>query len=202
MPGAKILDSTLLSFEVVDFCIDLSRTMGVYYQVFFPATEKEPRQLLMAEKEGAEREMYHNHTGILAELGDLREAAARSGSSGCIKSMFLAEPEVQDALRLKLEERFGNTIYVAGTLGTFLEVMNSRVSKGQGLHIVLERLGLKAEEVMAFGDEENDIPMFGSAGFSAAPSNAKESVKAKADLVIGPNSEDGVAAFLEDFFSL
>jgi hydroxymethylpyrimidine pyrophosphatase-like HAD family hydrolase len=42
--------------------------------------------------------------------------------------------------------------------------------------------------------------MFSVAGFSAAPSNAKDIVKAQADFVIGSNAEDGVAAFLEDFF--
>jgi Cof subfamily protein (haloacid dehalogenase superfamily) len=202
MPGAKILKSVLLDFEVMDFCLELSRSMGVYYQVFFPGTEENPRQPLMAEKECAERDMYFNHTKIQAEIGDLREAAARSAVSGCIKTMFIAEPPVQDALRPKLEERFGKSIYIARTYRTFLEVMDSRVSKGQGLRFVLECRGLKPEQVIALGDEENDIPMFEAVGFSAAPSNAKEQVKAKADLVIGSNAEDGVAAFLEEFFGL
>jgi Cof subfamily protein (haloacid dehalogenase superfamily) len=202
MPGAKILKSVLLDFEVMNFCLDLSRGMGVYYQVFFPGTEESPRQLLMAEKEGAERDMYFNHTGILAEIGDLREAAARSVSRGCVKTMFVAEPEVQDVLRSRIEERFGKAIYIARTYRTFLEVMDSKVSKGKGLRFVLECRGLKPEQVIALGDEENDIPMFEAAGFSIAPSNAKESVKAKANLVIGSNAEDGVAAFLEEFYSL
>ncbi|MDR1862440.1 MAG: Cof-type HAD-IIB family hydrolase [Treponema sp.] len=200
MPGARILNSTLLGFEVVDFCIDLARSMGAYYQVFFPGTKENPRQILMAEKKGAEREMYFNHTGIQAEIGDLKEAAA--GFPGCIKSMFVAEPEVQDALRPKIEGRFGNRIYIARTLKNFLEIMDCRVSKGQGLRYALECRGLKPEEVIAFGDEENDIPMFEAVRFSAAPASAKDTVKARADLVIGPNTEDGVAVFLEEFFGI
>jgi Cof subfamily protein (haloacid dehalogenase superfamily) len=200
MPGARILNTTLLDFEVVDFCIDLARSMGAYYQVFFPGASENPRQRLVAEKEGAEREMYFNHTGIRAEIGDLKEAAA--GFPGCIKSMFVAEPEVQDALRPRIEERFGNTIYIARTLKNFLEIMDRRVSKGQGLRFVLECRGLRQDEVIAFGDEENDIPMFEAVRFSAAPANAKDTVKARADLVTGPNTEDGVAAFLEEFFGL
>ncbi|MDR1059409.1 MAG: Cof-type HAD-IIB family hydrolase [Treponema sp.] len=200
MPGGAILNSTLLDFEVVDFCIDLARSMGAYYQVFFPGTQENPRQRLMAEKEGAEREMYFNHTGIRAEIGNLKEAAA--GFPGCIKSMFVAEPGLQDALRPRIEERFGDTIYIAATLRNFLEIMDRRVSKGQGLRFVMDRRSLKPEGVMAFGDEENDIPMFEAVRFSAAPANAKDTVKARADLVIGPNTEDGVAAFLEEFFGL
>ena len=116
--------------------------------------------------------------------------------------MFLAEPEVQAALRPKIVGRFGKSIYMAQTLWNFLEIMDVKVSKGQGLKSIMEHCSLKPEEVIAFGDEENDLPMFAVAGFSVAPSNAKDHVKAAADIVIGSNAEDGVAAFLEEFFSL
>jgi Cof subfamily protein (haloacid dehalogenase superfamily) len=200
MPGTKILNVTSLQKEAVEFCIDLSREMNVYYQIYFPGTEGEPRQILMAERDSPHRQMYRNHTGILAELGDLKEAITAPGFAGCIKSMFLAEPRIQDRIRPKLEERFGSSIYIARTFLTFLEVMNASVSKGRGLSLALEYRGLKPEEVAAFGDEENDLPMFKIAAFSVAPANAKEPVKAAADLVVGPNTEDGIAAFLEKTF--
>jgi hydroxymethylpyrimidine pyrophosphatase-like HAD family hydrolase len=44
--------------------------------------------------------------------------------------------------------------------------------------------------------------MFTVAGFSVTPSNAKDAMKAQADLVVGSNAEDGVAVFLEEFFAL
>ncbi|MCL2318595.1 MAG: Cof-type HAD-IIB family hydrolase [Treponema sp.] len=215
MPGGKILRTTLLDIKAAVYCMELARETGVYYQVYFPpepraagihpdgipsAKSGAPRITLMAEKDGPEREMYHKHTGILAELGDLKEALSRPGLRGCVKSMFLAEPEVQAMLRPKLDERFGKSVYIARTLRTFLEIMDAKVSKGEGLRFSMERRSLKPEEVIAFGDEENDLPMFEAAGFSAAPSNAKDSVKAAADVVIGSNAEDGVAAFLEEFF--
>jgi Cof subfamily protein (haloacid dehalogenase superfamily) len=200
MPGARILSVTPLQKEAVEFCIDLSRKMNVYYQIYFPGTGGDPRQILMAERDSPHRKMYRNHTGILAELGDLKEVIAGPAFTGCIKSMFLAEPPVQDRIRPKLEERFGGSIYVARTFPTFLEVMNASVSKGRGLSLALEYRGIKPEETAAFGDEENDLPMFALAAFSAAPANAKEPVKAAADMVVGPNTEDGIAAFLEKTF--
>jgi FMN hydrolase / 5-amino-6-(5-phospho-D-ribitylamino)uracil phosphatase len=60
--------------------------------------------------------------------------------------------------------------------------------------------GLKPREVIAFGDEENDLPMFGVAGFSAAPSSAKEKVRNAADFIYGSNAEEGIVAFLEGVF--
>jgi len=78
--------------------------------------------------------------------------------------------------------------------------MAAGVSKGEGLKTVMACRGLKPEEVIAFGDEENDLPMFVAAGFSAAPSSAKENVRQAADFVFGSNAEEGLAIFLEELF--
>jgi Cof subfamily protein (haloacid dehalogenase superfamily) len=211
MPSGRVLDATLFDAEAMDFCVDISRRLGIYYQVYLPPGGNTPpgaspaekyRRILMAEKWVPEAEMYLNHTGIRAEIGDLKEALAMPGISGCIKGMFIAEPEVQDRIRPLIEERFGKALYVVRTLRTFLEVMNSRVSKGRGLRVALEKRGLKPSQVMAFGDEENDLPLFEDAAFSVAPSNAKETVRQAADLTIGSNAEESVAVFLEGFFGL
>jgi len=204
MPGGRLLRATLLDKEAAAFCVELSRETGAYFQVFFPDGDISVggNIVFMTEREMPEREMYFKHSGIRAELGDLMDALGRPGLEGCIKGMFLAEPDVQAVLRTKLEGRFGNSVYIAQTLRNFLEVMDSKVSKGEGLKLVMDHYSLKSEEVMAFGDEENDLPMFAVAGFSAAPSNAKDCVKAAANIVIGSNAEDGVAAFLEEFFNL
>jgi hydroxymethylpyrimidine pyrophosphatase-like HAD family hydrolase len=200
MPGGTVLSATLLDIEAVEFCVGLSRSMGVYYQVFLPGSPRDSRQRLIAERWCAEAEMYLDHTGIRAEICDIREAIAAPGLRGCIKSMFLAEVEVQDRIRARLTERFGCSLYVAQTLRNFLEIMNPRASKGEGLRIALGRRGLRPGEAIAFGDEENDLPMFAAAGFSAAPANAKEPVRQAADLIVPSNAEDGVAAFLEETF--
>ncbi|MCL2381906.1 MAG: Cof-type HAD-IIB family hydrolase [Treponema sp.] len=202
MPEGRPLSTILLAKEAAAFCVDLSRETGAYCQVFFPGGTGEKRTILMAEREGPHREMYAAHAGRRAELGDLKEALNRHALEGCIKSMFLAEPDVLNMLRSRIEERLGKSVYVAQTLRTFLEIMDANASKGRGLAFVMKRYSLKSGEVMAFGDEENDLPMFAVSGFSAAPANAKDSVKAAADIVIGSNAEDGVAAFLEEFFGL
>ena len=205
MPGNRILSSTLMDRKAVEFCVDFAREMGLYCQAYFPGgnfddKDASPRIILKAEREGPEREMYYKHTGLLAELVDLKEELRRPGLHGCVKAMFLAEPEVLAEIRPRLEGHFKGSIYIAQTMRTFLELMNVKASKGQGLKFVMERCSLKAEEVIAFGDEESDLTMFAVAGFSAAPSNAKDSVKAQADTVTSSNAEDGVAAFLERFF--
>ncbi|MDR0554316.1 MAG: Cof-type HAD-IIB family hydrolase [Treponema sp.] len=201
MPEGNVLGASSLAPEAVDYCVDLSRKLGVYYQVYFPASPGKPWGTLMAEKDGPEAAMYYAHTGVRMERGDLKSALADIGANGCIKSMFIAEPEAQDRIRPLLEERFGNAVYIVRTFPPFLEILAPGVSKGTGLELALKHTGVSAADVIAMGDEENDLPLFQTAGFSAAPANAKEAVRAAADIIIGSNTEDGVAEFLETFFS-
>lgn len=57
--------------------------------------------------------------------------------------------------------------------------------------------GIQAEEMTAFGDDYADIGMLQLCGRGIAMGNAIDEVKAQADLVIGSNDEDGIAAYLE-----
>ena len=202
MPGGKALGSALLDTKALGFCVDLSREMGIYYQVFLPRPGDDSKIRIMAEQDRPEREMYQKQAGISIEIVNLKEAFQRADGKSCLKSMFIGNPESLAVIRQRLEEHFGGSVYIVQSMDNFLEILSTKASKGQGLSFVMEHLSLKSEEVIAFGDEENDLPMFAAAGFSVAPSNAKDEVKARADLVVGSNAEDGVAAFLEEFFGL
>ena len=207
MPGNKILNTTLLDKKAAEFCVDLAREMGMYCQLYLPNGDfhggnSEIKIPLLAELDSPHRQWYYKITGMLSELADLKEALGHPGLQGCVKTMFLAEPGDLPALRRKLEERFNGTVCIAQTHQPILEVTDAKATKGHGLNFVMDNCSIKKEEVFAFGDAENDLPMFSAAGFSIAPSNAKDAVKAAADIVVGSNAEDGVAAFLEEFFNL
>jgi Cof subfamily protein (haloacid dehalogenase superfamily) len=200
MPGGKVLAQTLQDKESASFCVDLARKTGLYVQIFFPGTLENPRQRLMAERRGPEWERYLRHTGIPAETGNLKEALEDPALPGCVKTMFIGDGESQNLVRPAILERYGRDLYIAGSLNEFLEIMNPQVSKGEGLKTALKARGMDPSQVIAFGDEETDLPLFAAATYAAAPANAKEPVRRAADLVIGPNSEEGVAAFIEQRF--
>ncbi|MDR1420348.1 MAG: HAD hydrolase family protein [Treponema sp.] len=206
MPSRKLLSAALLDREAAVFCAELSRSMGVHFQVFLPgrAGKAGPvldAEILLVEKESPEAEMYRGHTGLVPVTGDIVEALSAPGCTGCIKGMFIAEPALHGVISGKIAGRFGNGVAVMRTYPTFLEVMNPGVSKGEGLKTALFSRGVDPSRTVALGDEENDLSMFAAAGFSAAPANARGSVREAADLVIGANSEDGAAVFLEELLS-
>lgn len=72
-------------------------------------------------------------------------------------------------------------------------------SKGAALQVLAERLGLKADEVMAFGDAANDLEMLSWAGWSFAMENGTDGAKAAARYLTGRNSDSGVAQAVEKY---
>lgn len=78
----------------------------------------------------------------------------------------------------------------------YLELFSHKASKSNGLRFLREKYGF--DEVAAFGDNLNDLPLFVEADIKIAVGNARDEVKAAADYVIGTNSDDGVARWLLD----
>ena len=78
----------------------------------------------------------------------------------------------------------------------YLEIFSDRASKANGIRFLREKYGF--ERVVAFGDNLNDLSMFEAADVRIAVGNAREELKAAADLVIGDNRNDGVVRWLTD----
>ena len=80
-----------------------------------------------------------------------------------------------------------------------LEIMNKGVEKGKAVKKLADSLGVKQEEVICIGDNENDISMLKYAGLGIAMGNAEEIVKETADYVTEINDNSGVAKALKKF---
>ncbi|MDR0487152.1 MAG: Cof-type HAD-IIB family hydrolase [Treponema sp.] len=211
VPSGKIVSANLIDTEVADYGIDIAREMGIHYQIYMPAgispQTGEPDPLakwgaLLIDKQCPESEAYRKHTGIVPVVMDLKRVTALPALKGCVKSMFITDPSLHDEIRLKMNNRFGSRINITRSSPTFLEILNNGVSKGAGLVIAMRCRGLVPEEVIAFGDEENDLPLFSAAGFAAAPLSAGENIRRAADVVFGSNADEGLAVYLEEVFGV
>jgi hydroxymethylpyrimidine pyrophosphatase-like HAD family hydrolase len=83
--------------------------------------------------------------------------------------------------------------------GYILEILHPSVSKWDALQRWAQGEGIAAEEIMAVGDDENDLEMIRHAGLGVAMGNAAESVKAVADFITGSNADDGLVQALQQF---
>jgi len=83
-----------------------------------------------------------------------------------------------------------------------LDMSGLGVTKASTLEMLARDLGVAAEDVVAFGDMPNDLPMLGWAGLSYAMASGHPSVVAAARRVARGNNDDGVAHALAELFGL
>ena len=67
--------------------------------------------------------------------------------------------------------------------GFAIHLMEPHLSKGEGLKVALEKMGLSPEDVLAVGDAPNDIPMFQLVGHSVAVGGCFDSLAAVAKVI-------------------
>lgn len=80
----------------------------------------------------------------------------------------------------------------------YFEITNEVAVKSFGIEYIRQRDNLKKEELLAFGDGENDIKMFETVGTSVAMENANDKVKSIATYTTLSNEEDGIVHGLEN----
>lgn len=122
-------------------------------------------------------------------------AAARK--AGVVKCTIVGDPaplqDLETTMRRELEGKAG----VFRSEPFFLEIVPSGIDKAQGLEFLLNHIGAKREELLAFGDGYNDIPMLQFAGTGVAMGNAHEEIKNAADRIALSNDDDGLAIEIE-----
>lgn len=96
-------------------------------------------------------------------------------------------------------KRLAGTLDVYRSESFFLEVVPPFVDKGNTLGVLIEKLGITTEEVMAIGDGRRDFSMLQLAGLGIAMGNAQDSIKACADYTTESNDNEGVAIAVQKF---
>ncbi len=109
-----------------------------------------------------------------------------------ILKFFVPETPGLDRIRSALKALPGIDVTRSGPNN--IEILPHGVDKAVGIRDMAGKYGIPAENVMAVGDEENDIPMLDAAGWPVAMGNAAEEVKRHARFVTLTNDEAGVAA--------
>jgi Cof subfamily protein (haloacid dehalogenase superfamily) len=139
-------------------------------------------------------EAYANFQLIpIHEVGDVKAWLSEAPT----KIVCVGDPDELEGLGERMRARFGDRLWVTKSLPKFLEFATLGVTKGSGMEFLSRRLGFSRERTIAFGDGENDVELLEWTGYAIAVENAHERVKAVADWVCPPASEEGVAQVLD-----
>lgn len=108
------------------------------------------------------------------------------------KVLVYADSLVLDLLKAELPKDMTDYFQIFKSASVLIEFVHKLGSKGDALKRLAEYLEVDRSNVVAFGDEENDLSMIAYAGYGIAMGNAKPVIKAAARHITLSNDNDGI----------
>ena len=118
---------------------------------------------------------------------------------GVLKMSMVVGEERLDSVLQEVNDLFDGRVRAVSSGYGCIDILQDGIHKAWGLVELLKRWNLKPEQIMAFGDSENDIEMLELAGISYAMENAEDAVKEVATKIAPANSQAGVYQVLENW---
>ena len=118
---------------------------------------------------------------------------------GVLKMSLVVGEERSDSVLEEINQLFNGSVQAVSSGYGCIDILQAGIHKAWGLQELLKRWDIKAEEIMAFGDSENDVEMLQLAGIAYAMENADDKAKAVATDFAPSNSQAGVYQVLEDW---
>ncbi len=184
--GIAILDVT----QVYSFVKELNVHMSLY---------KDDEWYIEELDEWAKQESeITNITPNITSFTDLLNTWENE-NSGPNKILCMGKPNDIKLLNAKIKSVHSSDLNVYPSKPTYLEIMPNNASKTSAIEILMQKLNIQRSEIIAIGDNYNDIDMIEFAGIGIAMGNAPDKVKQYADDITFSNDEDGVAQAIKKY---
>lgn len=193
-----VLDTVVIPLPVCEEIIRLTRDGSLHVSLYH-ADEWYAPQI----DQWAERESRITKVVPVIKSPDHVMADWKLQQKGAHKIMCMgAEDEIQQ-LEDTLSTRYKASVHAYRSKSTYLEISSRAISKASAMALVVKQLyDLQPADVMAFGDNYNDIEMLTAAGWGVAVENARPEVKAVSNEITSSNILDGVAETIDRYFNL
>ena len=116
---------------------------------------------------------------------------------GVLKMSLVVGEDRMDQVQEDFNQVFNGYVQAVSSGYGCLDIIQDGIHKAWALQELLKRWNIKPEEIMAFGDSENDVEMLELAGIAYAMENADEKAKAVATDIAPANSQGGVYKVIE-----
>ena len=194
MQGSEILHSSEIKIasatDLAHFCSNTSIHTSLYHAEEWYVAEMD----FWANRESS-------NTKVMPQVQTLETTLNTwdQENKGAHKIMCMGNPEEIDQLEIYINAKHAEEIIAYRSKDTYLEISPRIVSKKTALQrlIEIQYPSLTLANVMAFGDNFNDIDMLAAVGVGVAVANAIDEVLAITNVTTKTNKEDGVALFLE-----
>ncbi len=140
------------------------------------------------------------NTLVTPTFSDIEDVFAKIEECGqaYYKLMLIKSEGNNKELSKRLTTTFAEELHVYRSSDQLIEVSPIKTSKSRAVEIVLKKYGYDWEDVLAFGDNYNDIEMIAKAGWGVAVENGRDEVKKVARQIAPANTSEGVAQVLKE----
>ena len=193
----KIVSSTEISSStseaIVDFCKDTNLHISLYHNDEWYVPELD----YWANREA-------NNTKVTPTIQDIKMTLSKwkSENRGAHKIMIMGDADEINSLVDYIDKNLADEVIGYRSKDTYLEIAHKSISKKTAIKTLIEHQypKIRFNNILAFGDNYNDIEMLKSVGVGVAVANAKPKVLVIADEVTDSNKEDGVANYLKNIY--
>jgi Cof subfamily protein (haloacid dehalogenase superfamily) len=188
-----VLYSTIIPVEVCEGIIALTKHTNIHTSLYFEDDWYAPQIDYWSEREARITKVAPTIISLTEVITNWKERKI-----GAHKVMCMGDEHEMNELEQRLNQLFSNDIHIYRSRPTYLELAPKIISKGSALQLLLEkRFSAALAEVIAFGDNYNDIELLKLAGKGIAVSNARKEVIEIADEVTLDSKADGVALSIQ-----
>lgn len=193
----QVLHSAFIDNLVLETVIGLCQKTSIHLSLYFEDDWFVPAMDFWAERESENTKV----TPVVKSSESVLNQWKNEGN-GAHKMMCMGDEKEIDVLYQTLENSFSNEIMLYRSKPTYIEISHISVSKKTAIEVLLNSCytNISIKNVVAFGDNYNDIEMLKAVGLGVAVANAIEEVLQIANKITDTNKNDGVAKVIQELF--
>lgn len=193
----QVLHSAFIDNSVLETVIQLCEKTTIHLSLYF-----EDEWFVPAIDFWANKEVHNTKVMPVVKAGKSVLQDWKNEEKGAHKMMCMGDEAEIDILYKALENAFSNEIMCYRSKPTYIEISHRSVSKKTGIDVLLKHCypAISMKNIVAFGDNYNDIEMLKAVGLGVAVANAIEEVLQIANKITDTNKNDGVAKTIQELF--
>ena len=192
--NGKIIYENKIDQDICNKIIDVLDKNNIYYQCFTDNT-------IFTSYINEWLRKYQMQEGLNIKIIESSNIKKDIENRDILKFLII-ESDINKLLKVEEQLRLIDEIELTKSFFDNIEVMKKGVNKGSAIEDLTKYFGIDKSEVIAFGDNHNDLSMITYAGMGVAMGNAEDVVKENANFITCKNTEDGVAKAIYELFNI
>ena len=189
--GGKILHQSPVKKELARDVIEVLRKKGIHTNLY-------NNDELIVEDDNKEIMRDYCQGRFVTYRADKSFDEIELKSVHKLLAVVYDEDKMQELIK-DMTERYKDVLCIVRSNKYYMEITDPNATKGAALNFLKDYWGIKKEEVLATGDQDNDYEMLKNAGIKIAMKNASKKLKEIADEICPDVKEDGVCEIIERY---